>query len=68
MSWEAEVTMMDVVVDGGTASFDEKTKQFTILLGPALSHYSRLETKFERILYRGLLEGFGIMRPRSEQP
>jgi hypothetical protein len=65
-SWEEELTMKDVAADGGTASFDVKTMQFTIVLGPVLSHYVTLETKFERALYRGVMEGLGLLHPKFE--
>ena len=65
MSWEDEVTTMDIAVDGGTASFDDETRVLTIALGPVISCYASLETSFERYLYRGLMEGFGIMRAQS---
>lgn len=56
-----ELFMSDLAIDD--ASIRLEGNSVFISLGPVTSRYVSLETKFERVLYRGLMEGFGIMRP-----
>jgi hypothetical protein len=58
-----ELSMIDLVLDGGGATFDVERRTVKFVLGPVTSRYAALETRFERALFRGLMEGFGLMRP-----
>lgn len=57
-----DLTLMDVAVDGGRVEFDVENMRFTVHLGPVTSLYASVDTRLGRAVFRGLMEGFGIMR------
>jgi len=60
-----DLTMMDVAIDGGTIELVEGG--IVLTLGPITTLYAAHETALGRAMFRGLMEGFGYMRPQRRE-